>query len=113
MIVERRRRFACFLSHDWGEDELGRDNHGRVGKVCGALQDAGLAVWFDEDELSGDVNLQMANGIEVRAAAIPVPFARARRGRDGRAACRLLDWRRSRLRAARRARRTRRSSSCL
>lgn len=36
--------------HDWGEDENGRDNHERVGRVAAALQDAGLAVWFDENE---------------------------------------------------------------
>jgi len=60
-------QFACFLTHDWGTDELGRDNHERVGRVAYALQDAGLAVWYDEDKLAGDVNAQMATGIEESA----------------------------------------------
>jgi hypothetical protein len=41
-----------------------------VGRVCTALQDAGLSVWFDEDELTGDVNAQMANGIEESATVV-------------------------------------------
>jgi len=43
-------RWACFITHDWGSDELGRDNHERAGRVAAALQEAGLAVWFDENE---------------------------------------------------------------
>ena len=27
-----------FLTHDWGKDELGRDNHARVSKINTALQ---------------------------------------------------------------------------
>ena len=27
-----------FLSHNWGQDELGRDNHERVGVINKALQ---------------------------------------------------------------------------
>ena len=34
-------QFDGFLTHDWGEDELGR-NHGRVSQVCAALKQAGV-----------------------------------------------------------------------
>lgn len=30
--------YAAFLTHDWGKDELGRDNHQRVAVINRALQ---------------------------------------------------------------------------
>eukprot|EP00964_Phaeocystis_antarctica_P160473 scaffold132097_cov54-Phaeocystis_antarctica.AAC.2 len=35
-------RYDCFLTHDWGEDEAGRDNHARVARVSKALKAEGL-----------------------------------------------------------------------
>lgn len=51
-------------SHDWGTDELGRVNHDRVSEINKALQRAGLTTWFDDEQLFGDVNKQMADGID-------------------------------------------------
>lgn len=53
-----------FLSHDWGTDEVGRQNHERVSKVNEKLKEMGFSTWFDEEQLSGDIMDQMAKGIE-------------------------------------------------
>eukprot|EP01031_Cornospumella_fuschlensis_P029637 gene29637-35774_t len=54
----------CFLTHDWGKDELGRDNHSRVGKLNAVLKAKGFRTWFDEEMMRGDIQLQMADGID-------------------------------------------------
>lgn len=55
----------CFLAHDWGKDERGRENHERVTKVNKILQDeCGLTTWFDAQRLKGNIRAQMAQGIE-------------------------------------------------
>jgi len=56
--------YDCFLSHDWGTDESGRSNHSRVSRVCAALRSAGLRPWFDEEEMRGDINQRMVEGVE-------------------------------------------------
>lgn len=53
-----------FLSHDWGIDELGRDNHRRVSIINKELKRMGYKTWFDEDRLCGDIDDQIAEGIE-------------------------------------------------
>jgi hypothetical protein len=53
--------YAAFLTHDWGENG---SNHERVARVYRALINAGLAVWFDEVEMRGDVRMRMADGVE-------------------------------------------------
>ena len=45
-------RFYGFLTHDWGTDELGRDNHGRVAAVKTGLARCGMRCWFDEEQAS-------------------------------------------------------------
>jgi len=62
--------FDAFLTHDWGTDELGRSNHARVGRVAEALRAAGLSIWFDADEMRGDINQQMADGIDHSACCV-------------------------------------------
>jgi hypothetical protein len=57
----------CFLSHNWGEDEQGRDNHARVKKVNDWLKDRFIETWFDEENfLPADPNIvrRMASGID-------------------------------------------------
>ena len=53
-----------FLSHNWGADKSGRDNHLRVSLINNELQNAGYQTWFDRDRLRGDLFGQMAQGIE-------------------------------------------------
>ena len=54
--------YDAFLTHDWGDDELGRSNHARVAEVNRLLKAAGFVTWFDEDRMQGDIVSQMANG---------------------------------------------------
>lgn len=56
--------FDVFLTHDWGVDEMGRDNHARVVSIANRLRDAGLRVWIDETEMTGDIMQKMCDGIE-------------------------------------------------
>ena len=49
----------CFLTHDWGKDELGRDNHQRVLKINAYLKNRGLITWFDSDRMIGEIVAQM------------------------------------------------------
>ena len=44
-----------FLTHDWNKDELGRDNHQRVGLVCAMLKQHGIVPWFDAERLAGQL----------------------------------------------------------
>jgi len=53
----------CFLSHNWGPDGLGRDNHQRVMRLCSELCKRGVRCWFDSTNMSGDVNQAMSEGI--------------------------------------------------
>ena len=65
------RKFHAFFTHDWGKDAEGRDNHARVIRVCEALRErAGLSIWLDEDEMRGDVNQQMTDGIDDSACVV-------------------------------------------
>jgi len=57
-------KYDCFLTHDWGTDEKGRDNHLRVSRINTALQQAGLTTWFDEERMVGDIVQQMCDGID-------------------------------------------------
>lgn len=59
-----RQSYDCFLTHDWGSDSLGRDNHQRVSQINRDLKSLGFVTWFDEERLTGDINKQMADGID-------------------------------------------------
>ena len=62
--------FSAFLTHDWGTDEKGRDNHARVAAVHTALTAAGLRCWFDEEQMQGDINSKMTSGIDNSAVVV-------------------------------------------
>ena len=53
-----------FLSHDWGVDELGRNNHDRVSAVNDALKQLGYKTWFDSDRMTGDIVDTLCEGID-------------------------------------------------
>ena len=53
-----------FLSHNWGKDELHRNNHDRVSTINEELKNLGYQTWFDEERMRGDIVNQMADGIE-------------------------------------------------
>ena len=54
---------STFLTHDWADDELGRNNHLRVSRINDRLKQSGIVTWFDEDRMSGHVRDKMAEGI--------------------------------------------------
>ena len=53
-----------FLSHNWGKDEYGRDNHQRVSFINEELKAHGYKTWFDEEDLVGNIDVEMAQGID-------------------------------------------------
>ena len=60
-----------FLSHDWGTDALGRSNHARVVAIKRRLaEECGLDCWLDEEEMEGDINLAMTDGIDSSATVV-------------------------------------------
>ena len=50
-----RTRFDVFMSHNHGTDGLGRDTHERVGEIGKELSRRGFDIWFDNEQLSGDL----------------------------------------------------------
>lgn len=56
--------YHVFITHDWGEDELGRKNHERVAAINNGLKELGIITWFDEDRLDGAIQEEMAEGID-------------------------------------------------
>lgn len=64
-LLEHASRTDVFLTHDWGYDQYGRDNHKRVLRLNEALKKMGIVTWFDKDRMeNGDIIEQMSNGIE-------------------------------------------------
>ena len=53
-----------FLSHNWGEDGSGRNNHYRVSLINEELKKLGFITWFDEEHMHGNIENKMARGIE-------------------------------------------------
>lgn len=49
---------------DWGTDRLLRSTHGRVGQVSALLQAEGVQSWYDADQMTGDINRAMTDGID-------------------------------------------------
>ena len=66
------KQSQAFLSHNWGRDALGKDNHERVSRINAGLRERGISTWFDESEMEGHIGDQMANGIE--GAKVVVAF---------------------------------------
>lgn len=62
--------YSGFLSHDWGIDELGRNNHARVQQINEQLQAAGLSTWFDSEQMAGDIHAAMTDGIDQSATVL-------------------------------------------
>jgi hypothetical protein len=60
-----------FLTHDWGTDKEGRNNHKRVAVINRLLKEKGVRTWFDEEAMTGNVQEQMQKGID-RASCVIV-----------------------------------------
>lgn len=59
-----------FLTHDWGIDEFGRNNHKRVSAMNKYLQSQGVKTWFDEEQMEGDIQEKMIDGIDNTACVV-------------------------------------------
>jgi chemotaxis protein histidine kinase CheA len=53
-----------FLTHNWSDDEDGRNNHARVARINKALQRRGFITWFDEEKIDNAIRDEMTDGIE-------------------------------------------------
>ena len=56
--------FRFLLKLSGGTDELHRDNHATVSKVCEALKAHGIKPWFDSERMEHNIVDQMTNGID-------------------------------------------------
>ena len=63
-------KYDTFLTHNWGEDDEGRNNHERVKAVHSKLRDLGVCCWFDEEQLEGEIDKKMADGIDDSASVV-------------------------------------------
>jgi hypothetical protein len=70
MTVSVGFQYDVFLSHDWGDDQYGRNNHARVSKINDALKTRGFRTWFDNDRMVGDIVAQMCDGVENSAVFV-------------------------------------------
>ena len=52
-----------FISHAWGKDTLGRDNHIRCKEIYSRLIRSGYNAWFDEYDLYGNIDSSIIKGI--------------------------------------------------
>lgn len=59
-----------FFSHDWRIDSQGRNNHIRVHSIVKQIQKYGYSTWFDEEDMNGNIDAAMADGIEHADAVI-------------------------------------------
>ena len=59
-----------FLSHNWGKDEKGRDNHARVVKISEYLTSKGFRCWIDAEEMTGNLDKKMSSGIDASRMCI-------------------------------------------
>lgn len=52
-----------FISHAWGPDDNLRDNHNRVKELYNILTQKGYTVWIDTNDLYGNIDSSIINGI--------------------------------------------------
>jgi hypothetical protein len=57
-------QYDVFLSHHWGDDQEGRNNHDRVRAIANGLRARGIKVWLDENIMDHDLTNQMSDGID-------------------------------------------------
>lgn len=84
--------YDAFLTHDWGVDELERNNHSRVSKVNKILKEMNIITWFDEERMEGNIRSKMAQGIENTQVAVVFITQRYRdkiNGNDNRDNCKV------------------------
>lgn len=59
-----------FFSHTWKADRLGRNTHQRVYDLVKMIREQGWTTWFDEEDMGGNIDAAMAQGIDNADAII-------------------------------------------
>jgi hypothetical protein len=59
-----------FLTHNWADDESGRNNHLRVSRINKALQKRGITTWFDEERMLDQIRQKMTEGIFLTSCVV-------------------------------------------
>ena len=54
----------AFFTYDWSINEDGSNNHEICKMIAANLKAKGLIIWFDEDEMHGDIRQAVADGID-------------------------------------------------
>lgn len=62
--MEEINKKQLFFSHTWQNDNLNRDNHKRVYELSQKLKELGWSIWIDEDNIMGNIDAAMVNGID-------------------------------------------------
>jgi len=62
--MKNRKKKQIFLSHAWGQDEEGRDNHQRVIQLANKLKSQGYTVWIDQEQIYGNIDKSIMEGIK-------------------------------------------------
>ena len=63
-------KFDVFLTHNWSNDDQGRNNHERVSRINAGLKERHLVTWFDEEKMIGRITDQMCGGIDESHAVV-------------------------------------------
>ena len=59
-----KKNKQLFFSHTWKPDNLGRNTHERVYEIVKKIRDNGWTTWFDEEDMGGNIDAAMAEGID-------------------------------------------------
>ena len=68
--IPNQFKYHGFLTHNWNEDEDGRNNHERVSRIHQGLKKKGLNMWFDSERMQGAIVDQMIQGIDDSAIVV-------------------------------------------
>eukprot|EP00440_Ansanella_granifera_P015043 gb/GFBE01016352.1/.p1 GENE.gb/GFBE01016352.1/~~gb/GFBE01016352.1/.p1 ORF type:complete len:832 (+),score=114.44 gb/GFBE01016352.1/:1-2496(+) len=72
--AEENSGYHCFISHNWGKDSRGRDNHLRVLQIARALQRHGLQVFLEDWEAHNYNSADEAMVDGMRRSAVALVF---------------------------------------
>ena len=53
-----------FISHCWGKNERGNDNHAQASRLNNHLKKSRILTWFDESDMGHDLPCAMSGGID-------------------------------------------------
>jgi hypothetical protein len=62
--MRNKKKKQIFLSHAWGQDEEGRDNHQRTLQLAEKLKKNGYTVWIDQEQMYGNIDKAIMEGIK-------------------------------------------------